>query len=121
MTSTITALPRTRVEFDRDVEELLDTGNDDTDYTGWWCVATDPWPCPAPACEFVAHHFTAAHRIVVWPEQDDPMLLQICEHGLKVAKRNPRIIPYETAMGACIPYHLWEALGKPVHAYKRTP
>ena len=45
------------------------------DYDGWYCVRTDPFPCPAPGCTFVAEHMTAAHLVLVWEERDDPNLL----------------------------------------------
>ena len=52
-------------------EELWeDDGSDD--YLGWYCVRTDPFPCPAPGCTFVAGHMTAAHLVLVWEERDDP-------------------------------------------------
>ena len=34
-------------------EEELWT-DDRADHTGWFCVATDPFPCPAAGCSFVA-------------------------------------------------------------------
>ena len=36
-----------------EVEELWTEG-DDADHTGWYCVSTDPFPCPASGCTFVA-------------------------------------------------------------------
>lgn len=60
---------------DNDVEEDLWTDDSGEDYTGWYCVRTDPWQCPAEGCSFVAHFLTAAHLVIVWPELDDPSLL----------------------------------------------
>ena len=44
--------------------------NDDTvdDHAGWFCVRTDPFPCPANGCEFVADFMTAAHLVLVWED-----------------------------------------------------
>ena len=44
---------------------------DGGDYDGWFCVRTDPFPCPASGCTFVAEFMTAAHLILVWQELDD--------------------------------------------------
>ena len=57
-------------------EEELWTGDDSADHAGWWCVRTDPFPCPASGCTFIAEFMTAAHLILVWQEQDDPNLLK---------------------------------------------
>ena len=61
-------------------EELLDDedlwrDDDSGDHAGWWCVRTDPFPCPADGCTFVAEFMTAAHLVLVWQERDDPNLL----------------------------------------------
>lgn len=92
--------------------------DDDTDYSDWFCISTDPFPCPFDGCRFIALHATAAHRIVVFPESDDERMLDLAAIQLKKG-RNPRIVPYERSMGECITYDLWEALGRPVHAIKR--
>jgi len=42
--------------------------DDDGDHDGWFCVRTDPFPCPADGCTFVAEFMTAAHLILVWQE-----------------------------------------------------
>ena len=34
-------------------------------------MRTDPFPCPAPGCTFVAEFMTAVHLILVWVERDD--------------------------------------------------
>ncbi len=60
-------------------EEELWTDESGTDYTGWYCVRTNPWPCPADGCVFVAHFLTAAHLVILWPEADDPNLLRQLE------------------------------------------
>src|SRR5581483_12331196 len=43
--------------------------DDGGDHAGWWCVRTDPFPCPASGCTFIAEFMTAAHLILVWQEQ----------------------------------------------------
>ena len=40
-----------------DEELWVDEGGDD--YEGWFCVSTDPFPCPAFGCAFVAEFMTA--------------------------------------------------------------
>ena len=59
-----------------DVDEDLWTDDTGADHSGWYCVATNPFPCPAEGCDFVAEHMTAAHLILVWEESDDPNLLR---------------------------------------------
>jgi hypothetical protein len=81
-------------------------------------VRTDPFPCPAEGCEFVAEFLTAAHLIIVWPERDDPSLLRHCAAARDVG-RNPRPTEYELAFGPACSYYAWEAAGHPVHAVGR--
>ncbi len=64
------------------------------DHTGWWCVRTDPFPCPADGCTFVAEFMTAAHLVLVWQERDDPNLLWHAQRAKEVG-RNPRVVSYE--------------------------
>jgi hypothetical protein len=104
-------------------EELLDEDeelwDDDTgdDHTGWFCVRTDPFPCPAQGCSFVADFMTAAHLVLVWVERDDPNLLWHAQRAQDVG-RNPRIVPYERGFGPSASYYAWEAAGRPVHAVR---
>ncbi len=100
-------------------EELWeDVGGDD--HTGWHCVRTDPFPCPAADCSFVAVYMTAAHLILVWEERDDPNLLWHANRAKQVG-RNPRIVAYERAFGASASYYAWEAAGRPVHGVRSAP
>ncbi len=99
-------------------EELwpLDT---DEDHSGWFCVSTDPFPCPANGCSFVADFMTAAHLILVWEERDDPNLLRHAQRALDVG-RNPHVVEYEPGFGPSASYYAWEAAGRPVHGVKRA-
>lgn len=94
---------------------------DDQDYSGWFCLATSPWECPNPHCDFVAMHVTAMHLIVVWPEKDDPNLLSTAESAKRYG-RNPRVVEYEQPMGHAISYYQLRSLrldGKmPVHGQR---
>jgi hypothetical protein len=87
------------------------------DHSGWFCVRTDPFPCPAPGCTFVADYMTAAHLVLVWEERDDPNLLWHAQRAKEVG-RNPRIVAYASAYGPSASYYAWEAAGRPVHAVK---
>jgi hypothetical protein len=98
-------------------EEELWRGDDDAGHAGWFCVATAPFPCPAPGCSFVAEFMTAAHLILVWEEYDDPNLLRHAERAKHVG-RDPRIVPYEPAFGPSASYYAWEAAGRPVHGIR---
>jgi hypothetical protein len=98
-------------------EEALWTDDDSADHTGWFCVATDPFPCPAAGCLFVAEFMTAAHLILVWEERDDPNLLRHAARAKQVG-RNPRVVPYERSFGSSASYYAWEAAGRPVHAVR---
>jgi len=97
-------------------EELWQDGGD-ADRTGWFCVRTDPFPCPASGCTFVADFMTAAHLILVWEERDDPNLLWHAQRAKEVG-RNPRVVPYETGYGPSASYYAWEAAGRPVHGVR---
>jgi hypothetical protein len=104
---------------DLELEEAEDLWGDDdsADHTGWFCVATDPFPCPAAGCAFGAEFMTAAHLILVWQERDDPNLLRHAERA-KTVGRNPRVVAYERSFGPSASYYAWEAAGRPVHAVK---
>jgi hypothetical protein len=99
-------------------EEELWAGEGGGDHDGWWCVRTDPFPCPAPGCTFVAEFMTAAHLVLVWQEQDDPNLLWQAQRAVE-ARRNPRIVGYRETFGPSASYYAWEAAGRPVHGVRR--
>lgn len=107
----------TREKFDQQVEEWLD---DDFDFSGWFCIATDPFPCPASGCDFVANHQTAAHLIVVWPSKDDSKLLNAALR-CREAGRNPKVMEYEKSLGPCVSWDLWVHLGRPIHGQRAEP
>ena len=88
------------------------------DYQGWFCVRTDPFPCPAPGCDFVAVFMTAAHLILVWEQRDDPNLLHHAQRAKEVG-RNPHVVGYEPSFGPSASYYAWEAAGRPVHGVRR--
>ncbi len=98
-------------------DELLWRDDDSDDHAGWWCVRTDPFPCPADGCGFVAEFMTAAHLVLVWQERDDPNLLWHAQRALEVG-RNPRIVSYAESFGPSASYYAWEAAGRPVHGIK---
>ena len=99
------------------LEEELWADDSGADHAGWFCIATDPFPCPADQCSFVAEFMTAAHLILVWQERDDPNLLWHAQRAKEVG-RNPRVVAYEPGFGPSASYYAWEAAGRPVHAVK---
>jgi len=84
-------------------DELLWSEDDGTDHSGWCCVRTNPFPCPASGCTFVAVFMTAAHLILVWERRDDPNLLRHAQRAKEVG-RNPRITAYEPSFGPSASY-----------------
>ena len=100
-------------------EEELWRGEDGADHSGWFCVRTNPFPCPATGCTFVAGFMTAAHLILVWEQRDDPNLLHHAQRAKEVG-RNPRIEPYDLAYGPSASYYAWEAAGGPVHGVRAS-
>ena len=98
-------------------EEELWTDDTGRDHEGWFCVRTDPFPCPAAGCAFLAEFMTAAHLILVWQERDDPNLLWHAQRAKDVG-RNPRVVAYEEPFGPSASYYAWEASGRPVHGIK---
>jgi hypothetical protein len=98
-------------------DEELWTGEEDDDHSGWYCVSTDPFPCPAPDCTFVAKFMTAAHLVLVWEERDDPNLLRHAGRAKEVG-RNPRVVTYVQSFGPSASYYAWEAAGRPVHGIR---
>jgi hypothetical protein len=103
------------IEFVVEEELWIDEGRED--HTGWFCVSTDPFPCPANGCSFVADFMTAAHLILVWQESDDPNLLRHAQRAKEVG-RNPRLVDYRPEYGPSASYYAWEAAGRPVHGIK---
>jgi len=91
-----------------EVEAVDDTHFPEDGFSGWYCIATDPWHCKCG--DFIAHHVTALHYIVVWPEKDHPYMLRVAaacsKHG-----RNPNIVEYEVAMGPAVSFYEFEAMG----------
>jgi hypothetical protein len=102
-----------------EVDERLDEPDSD-DLTGWFAIATDPFPCPAEGCPFVARYMTAAHLILLWPRDDDRDLLAQAVR-CRQAGRRPRVVEYERSMGRAIPWDLWVNQGQRVHAYGSRP
>ena len=72
---------------------------DGSEHVGWFCVRTDPFPCPAPDCGYVAEFMTAAHLVLVWEERDDPNLLRHAQRAVEVG-RNPHVVGYEADVRA---------------------
>ena len=99
-------------------EEELWTDEGGDDHAGWFCVRTDPFPCPAAGCTFVADFMTAAHLILVWEERDDPNLLRHAQRAKEVG-RNPQVATYAPEFGPSASYYAWEAAGRPVHGVRR--
>jgi hypothetical protein len=98
-------------------EERLWRDDQGADHSGWFCVRTAPFPCPAEGCTFVADFMTAAHLILVWEQRDDPNLLHHAQRAKEVG-RNPRIEAYELGFGPSASYYAWEAAGGPVHGVR---
>jgi hypothetical protein len=108
---------RAVLESEAPVEEELWSEDDGQDHDGWFCVRTDPFPCPAADCTFVAEFMTAAHLILVWEERDDPNLLRHAQRAKEVG-RNPRVVEYASSFGPSASYYAWEAAGRPVHGIR---
>jgi hypothetical protein len=109
--------PGTYEALELEVEEELWTDDSSADHTGWFCVGTNPFPCPASGCSFVAMFMTAAHLILVWEHRDDPNLLRHAQRAKEVG-RNPRVVTYEPEFGPSASYYAWEAAGRPVHGIR---
>jgi hypothetical protein len=101
------------------VEEEALWVDEDSDHDGWFCVRTDPFPCPAAGCTFVADFMTAAHLILVWETLDDPNLLKHAARARDVG-RNPRVTGYRSEFGVSASYYAWIAAGRPVHGVKQA-
>lgn len=79
------------------------TSEDEDELSGWFCIKTNPFPCPNPECGMIVNYCTAMHKIIIWPRKDDPDMLDVAQDCLEVG-RNPHIIEYEQAMGEAITY-----------------
>jgi len=87
---------------------------------GWFCIRTLPFPCPAEGCGYVAGFVTAAHRIVVWPNADDRVLLSVANDARGLG-RDPRVVRYEQDFGPCVAFDAWTNAGRPVHGLIERP
>jgi hypothetical protein len=120
--ASLSAVERGQIVFEQQREHVEDeelwTGDDDSDHSGWYCVSTDPFPCPAADCTFIATYMTAAHLILVWEERDDPNLLRHAHRAQQVG-RNPRVVNYNSSYGPSASYYAWEAAGRPVHGVRK--
>ena len=105
-----------RSTLDLDEVELWED-EDTAGLDGWFCVRTDPFPCPAAGCSFVADFMTAAHLILVWEANDDPSLLKHAARARDVG-RNPRVVGYKSEYGPSASYYAWLAAGRPVHGVR---
>ena len=115
---TTTPVAPSRVVFDQELEEQRE--DNDADYfTGWFCIRTAPFQCPAEGCDFIAYYQTAAHLILVWQELDDPNLLKHAARARDVG-RNPRVTGYRSEFGLSASYYAWIAAGRPVHGVKQA-
>jgi hypothetical protein len=109
-------------ERTRLVGPVTGTELDDADEydSGWFCIRTDPFPCPAEGCGFVATFQTAVHLVVVWPSSDDRDLLTTARN-CQVAGRNPRIVEYEPDFGKAVSWDAWDRAGRPIHGRMERP
>jgi hypothetical protein len=105
-------------EAELQADESLWTDEGGGDHAGWFCVRTEPFPCPAPGCSFVAEFMTAAHLVLVWEDRDDPNLLRHAQRAKDVG-RNPNVVEYRPEFGPSASYYAWEAAGRPVHGVRR--
>ena len=115
--ATRATLSRMEVDVELLHDEELWTEDAEDDHAGWFCVATAPFPCPAPGCVFVANYMPATHLILVWQRHDDPNLLRHAQRAKEVG-RNPRIVDYRPEFGPSASYYAWEAAGRPVHGIR---
>jgi hypothetical protein len=100
-------------------DEELWIDDDSANHEGWFCIRTNPFPCPAAGCTYVAEFMTAAHLILVWQESDDPNLLRHAARARDVG-RNPRVTGYRSDFGVSASYYAWIAAGRPVHGVKQA-
>jgi len=101
-----------------DADELWED-DENGDHDGWFCVRTDPFPCPASGCSFIAEFMTAAHLILVWHTTDYPNLLKHAARARDVG-RNPRVTGYRSEFGPSASYYAWVAAGRPVHGVRAS-
>lgn len=100
-------------------EEIEDPDFGQQDFDGWFCIKTDPYPCPKQGCDFVANFATVWHRVVVWEEKDDPNLLSTAQHmqgdNEQGLNRHPKVVEYEKSFGPAISYYDFVARDRRAH------
>ena len=80
-------------------DEYLWRDDDAGDHAGWWCVKTDPFPCPASGCLFVADLMTAAapRARLAGARRPEPALARTARPEVG---RNPHIVSYARELRA---------------------
>lgn len=94
--------------------ERVDDDSTDDEYDDWYCIKVRAGRCAGCGQPYSHVIDTAYHRIVVWPEKDDPSLLKVAAEAGR-ANVNPRVVSYEQALGRCVSwYRLASGKGDPV-------
>lgn len=98
-----TLAPYAKVLTDHAIEVESGVGGGHA-FDGFYCLKLIPWRC---SCGHDATHLHAyvdrVPRIIVWPEMDHPHLLDEAQ-AFKDDGDDPRIVPYERALGPAIRY-----------------
>lgn len=76
-----------------------DEGSIDLD--GHYCLKTDEFKCGCRERLWDFIHYSK--KIVVWPEKDDPKMLDFAQKTKELGL-NPRVIEYKVMMGKAIPW-----------------
>ena len=99
-------------------EEEIWRDDDDPDRDGWFCVRTDPFPCPASGCTYVATFMTAAHLILVLA---GVRTIRTCSGMLRAPATWGGIRGSSgtgPTTGPSASYYAWIAAGRPVHGVR---
>lgn len=83
---------------------LTQRSNSDLDefYEEWYCIRVERYYCYHCSMEFDYLHNN--RKILVWPERDDPQMLDIAQKA-KDKTGIAQIVEYETSLGPCISYY----------------
>ena len=98
-------------------DEELWHDDDSADRDGWFCVRTDPFPCPAAGLHVRrdVHDRGAPDPLLAGERRPEPAASRARARDVG---RNPRIVGYQSDYGPSASYYAWIAAGRPVHGIR---
>lgn len=82
------------------VDDGTGSGTDD-----WYTIKGRPWVCDCGASKPYMAEDEHPHRVIVWPDADDPNLLRLLQRMWDEDKERAEAVAYEKSMGTCVSFY----------------